>query len=47
MNIYIYKYYCYRNNIIRNINKVKIQIDNNSSVNDMLFRELILLFHHA
>ena len=41
------KYHCYSNNIIRNINKVTIQIDNNSTVNDMLFRELILLFHHA
>ena len=27
-------------------NPVKIQIDNNSIVNDMLFRELILLFLH-
>ena len=44
--IYI-KYYCYSNNIIRNINKVTKQIDNNSTVNDMLFRELILLFRHA
>ena len=46
MNIYI-KYYCYSNNIIRNINKATIQLDNNITVNDMLFRELILLFHHA
>ena len=41
------KYYCYSNNIIRNMNKVTIQIDKNSTVIDMLFRELILLFHHA
>ena len=45
--IYIKKNFRYSNNIIRNINKVTIQIDNNSTVNDMLFRELILLFHHA
>ena len=32
---------------MRNINKVTIQIDNNSTVNDMLYRELITLFHHA
>ena len=37
--IYIYKYYCYRNNIINNIYTVTIQIDNNSTVNDMLFHE--------
>ena len=36
----------YYNNIINNINTVKIQLDNNSIVNDMLFRELILLFLH-
>ena len=32
---------------MRNISEVIIQIDNNSTVNDMLFSELILLFHHA
>ena len=46
MNTYK-KYYCYNSNIIRNINKVTIQIDNNSTVNDMLFCKLILLLHHA
>ena len=31
----------------KNINTITIQIDNNSTNNDMLFRELILLFQHA
>ena len=35
------------NNVIKNINTVTTQIDNNSTVNDMLFYELIMLFHHA
>ena len=29
------------------MNTVTTQIDNNSTVNDMLFHELILLFHPA
>ena len=37
----------YSNNIIIHINTVTIQIDNNSTVNDMLFRELILLLYYA
>ena len=31
---------------LKNINTKTIQIDNNSTINDMLFRKLILLFHH-
>ena len=54
--ILIYLFYCYHTkrykivclNIYKgNIFTVKIQIDNNSIVNDMLFCELILIFHHA
>ena len=36
------RYYCYSNNIINNINTIAIQIDNNRTVNDMLFHELVL-----
>ena len=43
----------YKDNIVtviiqfKNINPITIQIDNNSTINGMLFRELILLFQHA
>ena len=37
----------YSNNIINNINTVTIQIYNNSTVNDMLLHELVLLCHHT
>ena len=41
------KYYCSSNNVITNINTVTIQIDNDSTVNGMLFHELILVLLHA
>ena len=43
----------YKDNIViviiqfKKNNTITIQIDNNSTINDMLFRELIMLFHHA